>query len=181
MNPKRTTRIILIVLLFVAVLSTILYYFAPRLSIVYSAKLQTPLFTGFLTLGSFLLTLKTFILVQLKEKLYDDAGYIERIARLRFQNASLKLYAPIMRLAELLLIAVVMALGTALLQITLGFVEHQISSAICLSFAMGTLFLVGFAWWQIRKNIYDLFQYWDEQKEKEIQVQHEKLKPSNHS
>lgn len=181
MNTKRTTQITIAVLAFIAILSAILFYYAEGLDKVYTAKLQTPIFTGFLTLGSFLLTLKTFIVVQLKEKLYDSDGYIERIARLRFQNPNLKLYDPITRLAELLLIAVIMALTTAFLQLSLGFIGIQITSAICLSFAIGTLILVVFAWWQIRRNIYDLFELAGESKEKDIQAKQEKLKTQNQS
>ena len=177
MSIKRTTQIfvVLFILLFVAVLSVILYYYAPHLCSVYSAKLQTPLFTGFLTLGSFLLTLKTFIVVQLKDKLYDSEAYIERFAKLRFQNKDLKLYDPITRLAGLLLTAVVMALGTALLQISLGFAELQITASICFSFAVGTLLLVFFAWWQIRRNIYDLFEIAGQTKEKDIQEMQKRI------
>ena len=169
MKNDRTMQIVVIILIFVAVLTATLYYCFPRLCYIYSSKLQTPLFTGFLTLGSFLLTLKTFIIVQLKEKVYDSDTYTERFIELRFQNKDLKFYQPITRLAGLLLTAVFMALSTALLQITIGFADLQITASICLSFAIGTLLLVFFAWWQIRKSIYILFDIAGQSKEKEIE------------
>jgi len=169
MTHGRTYILLTVLAIFVGLLSTGLFLWVPDLNNTYTSKLQTPLFTGFLTLGSFLLTLKIFIVVQLKEKLYDSDAYINNIANLRLQNDKLDVYAPLERLADLLLSAVISALTTALLQLTLGFVGKQITSAICFSFAVGTLLLVFFVWWQIRRNIYDLFDYASKTQEPKIE------------
>jgi hypothetical protein len=43
----------------------------------YGENIRGSLFTGFLTLGGFLLSLKTFIIVKMKENVYDDERYID--------------------------------------------------------------------------------------------------------
>ncbi|MCD9187264.1 MAG: hypothetical protein LUM44_12590 [Pyrinomonadaceae bacterium] len=175
MKSKQTVVTVICILFFSIVLGLILNSFFVDFNTVYNNKLQTPLFTGFLTLGSFLLTLKTFIIVQLKDKLYDQDVYIEKFARDRFKDEKIKIYDPITHLAELLLVAVIMALGTSFLQITVGFIGSQFTSAICFSFAIGTLTLVFIAWWQIRKNIYDLFEISEKMREKDVQKKQEQI------
>lgn len=167
MRSKHSIFIAIIVLLSTLGLTTIIYY-TFDVCYAYTTKLQVPFFTGFLTLGSFLLTLKIFIIVQLKDKLYESNEYINKVAELRLVDNTIKLFAPLTRLAELLLIAVIMAISTAFIQITVGFIGKQFSAAICISFAIVTLCLVVFAWWHIRKNIFDLFEYASKDNEKLI-------------
>jgi hypothetical protein len=130
---------------------------------IYDKKLQVPLFTGFLTLGSFLLTLKTFVIVKLKEELYDSIAYKERIKKNRLLQPDLESYAPLSRLAKFLVYTVILALITSVAQMTIGFLPYRIASAVCISFATTTLMLVIYAWWLIKDNLAYLFKMWEEQ------------------
>jgi hypothetical protein len=123
----------------------------------YRERLQTPLFTGFLTVGSFLLTLKTFILLKLKEELYGSAVYQERFERLRELNSKLTRYGPLTRLGNMLIYAVLLAFCTAIAQLTIGFSKTWIASAFCISLAVVTGCAVLFAWWEIRYNLRSWF------------------------
>lgn len=119
----------------------------------YAQKMQTPLFTGFLTIGSFLLTLKTFILMKLRENLYDSPAYKKRLAEMRTINPAISHYRPLANLGYFLLYCVLGSLITAISQFSLGFIKHKIIAGICISLAAATLSLVFLAWWEIKKNL----------------------------
>ena len=133
------------------------------LFVLYDKKLQTPLFTGFLTIGGFLLTLKTFVLVQLKKELYESPYYKKSLNDKRRLNPDLSLYGPLNRLGTLLVLCVLSALITAVLQLSIGFIPNKFASASCLAFGAGTLALVFQAWYEIRQNLTTWFEYLDEQ------------------
>lgn len=144
---------------------------------IYERKLQVPFFTGFLTLGSFLLTLKTFVIMKLKESLYDSECYKERVRKQRVLKPDLAAYNPLNNLATFLVYAVIMAVLTAGAQITIGFLPFNITAATCISLAVTTLFLVLIAWWNIKKNLSDLFEIWEKQSRPKVQSAAAELSP----
>jgi hypothetical protein len=129
----------------------------------YSKKMQTPLFTGFLTLGGFLLSLKTFILIKLKEGLYDHKHYKEMVKEKQLLNPKYTYYGPLSRLSHFLVHSVLLALLTSFFQFSLGFLKSNIIAAIGLSLAVTTIVVVLLAWWNIRQNL----NCWFEMLEKE--------------
>jgi hypothetical protein len=153
-------RVIAIVIVVLVGTFGLLVYFDPGphgLYEIYERKLQTPLFTGFLTVGGFLLTLKTFVIIRLKESLYDSSTYKERLERKRHLNPNLSAYGPLSRLASFLILSVVSAIITAALQMSIGFIQNKFAAAICISVATTTLILVLWSWWLIRTNLSDWF------------------------
>ncbi len=129
----------------------------------YSTKMQVPLFTGFLTLGGFLLTLKTFVLIKLKEGLYDHYKYKEMLDERRLLNPKITYYGPLSRLGNFLIHSVLLALLTSFYQFTVGFIKCNIIAAIGLALAFTTTVIVLFAWWNIRQNL----NYWFDLLERE--------------
>ncbi len=127
---------------------------------VYASAMRTSLFSGFLALGGFLFSLKTFIVIKMKEGLYDNPNY-QRRAQTRnalrgtsFQEASLSgLYRPLRALTGLLFAAISMALMTATSQLTLGLVKTWWAAGACIGLAVGTLLLLVFVLWTIRGNL----------------------------
>lgn len=119
----------------------------------YPEKLQTPLFSGFLTLGSFLLSLKTFILLRLKQDVYDSPHYAQHIRESRAFEPDLPYYGGLRQLSELLVASVICALTTSVFQLTLGFWRRVYPMAVCAGMAAFTLVLVFFCWWQIKENL----------------------------
>jgi len=128
-------------------------YFGFSLHCFYSQKLQMPLFTGYLTLGGFLLSLKTFILIKLKEGLYDNKYYIKLVMDNRVNNPDFSFFGPLTRLGNFLIFSVINALCTSFYQISLGWIKHDLIAAIGLSLAINTAIMVVLAWWYIRGNL----------------------------
>lgn len=119
----------------------------------YSQKLQMPLFTGFLTLGGFLLSLKTFILIKLKEGLYDNQYYIELVKDKRAVNPNYSFYGPLTRLGNFLIFSVISALCTSFYQVSLGWIKCNMVALVGLGLALTTAIMVVLAWWYIRCNL----------------------------
>ena len=148
----------------------LLSYFDPGVNglyCLYETKFQTPLFTGFLTIGGFLLTLKTFVLVQLKKELYESEYYKAQLNNKRLANPNLSLYGPLNRLGSLLVFCVLAALTTAVLQFSVGFIHNKFAAAFCIGFAAGALALVFQAWYEIKQNLTNWFEYLDDKDKQE--------------
>lgn len=133
----------------------------------YSKKMQTPLFTGFLTLGGFLLSLKTFILIKLKEGLYDHKQYLELVKEKQRLNPQYTHYGPLSRLSHFLVHSVLLALLTSFYQFSVGFVNCSVVAAIGMSLAVTTITVVLLAWWNIRQNLSCWFDMLEKDKQEE--------------
>ena len=124
----------------------------------YREVLRIPLFSAFLTVGSFLLTLQATILLRIKE-IYDDEEYETDWKNFQIQeeaegrSVTSGYYDPLRNLGIALLANVLLALCSAFLQITLGFIPAPWAVGICLGFAAVTLGLLLFLWWQIAVNL----------------------------
>lgn len=116
-------------------------------------KLQGSLFTGFLTIGGFLLTLKTFILVQLREKLFDSEAYKKHYVKMKELDPKLSLYAPLKNLGNFLLYSVVFSIATSFTHLTVGFIPNEYAAIFCFAMSFCTLSLVLRAWLAIRKAL----------------------------
>lgn len=99
------------------------------------------MFTGFLTLGSFLLTLQTAIIQRLKEA-YDSSDYARKVDQLRAKKPDVRYYGGLERVGIALASNVILSLVTATLQMTVGFFQKTWSTAICCAFALTTVMLV---------------------------------------
>ena len=86
----------------------------------YSNQLRGNIFSGLLTVGGFLLSLKTFIVIKLKENVYDHEEYDERYKQQRKLDSSLRKYAPLQRLSNFLFWSVLTTILGAVIQLTLG-------------------------------------------------------------
>lgn len=121
----------------------------------YSKSMRIPIFTAFFTLGGFLLSLKTFILIKLKEDLYDSPDYQKRHEGKQSLNPekTISYYGPLTRLGNFLLYCVLFSLITSVFQFSIGLVDYYIMTAICMATAASTLSMVFIAWWMIRQNL----------------------------
>lgn len=128
----------------------------------YSVNLRGNFFGGFLGLGGFLLSLKTFIIVNMKDKLYSNEKYIKK-----WKNSTTikdSLLHPLRELSDILYFAILMSIISAVAQITIGFIESNISILICIYFASVTIVLLIDSLHLIRKNLNILFDYDDQNK-----------------
>lgn len=128
----------------------------------YAKNLRASLFSGFLSLGGFLLSLKTFVVVKVKEGLYDHARYRERVMTRQRLNKNLSFYGPVRRLSRLLFAAVCMAIATAIAQLTLGLINHWSAVALGLGLVAATLTVLLETLFVIRANLNDWFDFLEE-------------------
>ena len=79
-------RFFAVAVIFGAVVAGMVYLLSPDLEKAvsfFADKIRASLFTGLLTVGSFLLSLKVFIVVKFKETVFDTKEYRERLEDLR--------------------------------------------------------------------------------------------------
>ena len=129
------------------------------------------LFAGFLTLGGFLLSLQTFIVVNLREKFYGHDLYQKRFDRWRKDNPHSKdgRYTPLRNLSTFLVWSVVCCLSNSVLQVTLGLVPSIYAQAACLGGSAGSIALVFRSWWAIRESLHNYFDALDELERERIE------------
>lgn len=116
-------------------------------------RIQGSLFTGFLTIGGFLLSLKTFLLLRLKQDVYDHKCYQERVEKLRSLDQSIKRYDPLLQLSRLLIFTVFCALSSSISHLTVGYVFRPFGPIFSISISFSTLALVFLNWSVLAENI----------------------------
>ncbi len=134
-------------------------YFGIDLNSIYTDKIRPYIFTGFLTIGGFLLSLQIFILISLKEKLYESDAYKKIYYQTKAINPDIRFYGSLINLGRLLIACVGLSLVTSFVQISFGVIGGRLSSVFCMSLAYATLALIFFALIQIRGSLNIWFKY----------------------
>ena len=124
----------------------------------YSEQLRIPLFSGLFSLAAFLFTMKTFIIVKMKEGLYDSDEYQELIQKKRARKEKHTFYGGLIRLAKLLTAAVFASVIAAVSQITLGFIEKPWPVVISLFLAVLAIVLLVVAIMLSSSNLHEWFE-----------------------
>lgn len=118
----------------------------------YETKIRGYLFSGFISVGSFLLSLHTFVIVNLKDKLFDSEAYKSNY--IDFKSEQIKdfssemidvseYYAPLNILSVFLNVSIWLSIITAVFQFTIGFYNNTYSALFCMYMALITvLFLL---------------------------------------
>jgi hypothetical protein len=100
----------------------------------YATNLRASLFSGCLTLGSFLLAVNTFIIVNLKKEVFEHDAYKERVRQYRKERPQYRHYGPLRNLSRVLLWTIVSAFVSAVLQLTLGMLwQTKASAVVCVT------------------------------------------------
>ncbi len=134
----------------------------------YATNLRASLFSGFLTLGSFLVAVNTFVIVNVKKEVYDNPQYRKKVAQARSQNGVASYYGPLKRMSGLLFLTILLALATAISQLTVGIlIQNRFAAAFCVLIAGVTMAVLIFALFQTRNNLKDWFALWEEIAESE--------------
>lgn len=135
----------------------------------YEKMLRPYLFTSFLTVGGFILSLIAIVLFSLRKELYDSDEYKERHnqhVNEKYTSRGLtpkhNRLEPLVNLGKLLIFCVIAALITSMLQITVGFIRSPYAALFCVSFANATLCTIIFACVSVAKTL----QVWFELLEK---------------
>jgi small-conductance mechanosensitive channel len=131
--------------------------------ITYHHEFRTALFTSSLTLGTFLFTMKTFIIQTIKKEIYDQPIYKAKIENeAKLSGKSLKYYRSLRLLSRLIFFAIIAALINAFLQITLGYVDCAIAAYTCLLSSFFSWFLFALVLFQVGNNMSDMLAYAEE-------------------
>jgi len=150
----------------VAILSSVTAWYclnkfvaANTFSSIYDQKVQLAFFTAFLTIGSFLLAMKAFILVRLRDDVYKHDEYRKRYLD---QNNNIyrgDYYQGLVELGHLLVVSVVTAFLASISQITIGFSTIYEIKLIAPSLGIGVLTLVLIDWLFVYLNLRDWFNF----------------------
>lgn len=154
---------------FLAIVIWLAVHFCPEISVdedkivdFYIAKLREPLFSGFLTIGGFLFSLKTFIITIMKKEVYDTDEYEKRVHKLKAFDDSVKKYDNLKNLSDMLFYIVFVSIITALFQFTVGLVEHLVATLICLFLALYNMCLLLKGAASMKENLDFLYNFDDE-------------------
>lgn len=124
----------------------------------YDQKLRGFLFSGFLTVGSFLLSLKTFVVVNLKDKLFDSDAYLERYMNRhgfssREEVPNNEYYRPLSNLTGFLFLSILFSIFTAVAQFSIGLIPNICLVVFCIWLALFTVMLLINSLRLIRRNL----------------------------
>lgn len=128
----------------------------------YAKDLRSSLFSGFLTLGGFLLSLKTFIVVNMKKEVFDNEKYKKEWGEQKKLDVDGKMgsrFDPLKDLANSLYVSIVFCVATAVSQLTIGLFEAIWSSIICLLLATISIMLLLKSLYLIRVNLNRMFEF----------------------
>lgn len=123
----------------------------------YGNSLRGHLFSGFLALGGFLISLKAFIVVTMKEKVYDNEKYIERWRGLNKLDSSLKLYGPLKELSDHLYFSISACLVAAVSQVTIGLFSVWWAALFCIFLSIYATSLLFSCLVLMKQNLDDWF------------------------
>lgn len=110
----------------------------------YQASIRGYLFSGFISVGSLLLSLHTFVIVNLKDKLFSTDRYKE----IYLTNKNLPtgsdidecdLFKPLDTLSSFINISVWLSILSAVCQFTIGLIDFGLASVFCIWLAMLTI------------------------------------------
>jgi len=121
----------------------------------YHKNLRGYLFSGFISVGSFLLSLHTFVIVNLKEKVFGTVEYLEV-----FKKASgseivkqCDLYKPLDNLSGFINSSIWLSIITAISQFTIGLSTNFYASIYCVWVSILTVIFMLYCLMVIRENI----------------------------
>lgn len=108
---------------------------------------------AFVSVGAFLLSLKTFIVLTMKKELFDTEAYKKVHEKMSSGGDVGGLYAPLKQLNDYIYWAILMSLLTAVLQVTLGFFPYLVPVVICISMAMASSVYLVWSLVLVKRNL----------------------------
>ena len=131
-------RFAVVALLFAAGVVGAIYFLSPdilKATTYFGDKIRPSLFTGLLTVGSFLLSLKVFIVVKFKETVFDSNEYKKLLLNLRKIDPSIQHYSQVRNLSSVLFMSIASALSASACQLTVGLIEKPSAMMFCVFMA----------------------------------------------
>lgn len=164
---RRFFQLLFLLWLALAVLTWWLACRFPEIIEGYQKNARTPIFSGFITLGSFLLTLKTTILQRLKDG-FDSEEHKKAYLYHRQTGGVGGYYDSLSNMSVALSWSVAFSLMSSAIQLTLGFVSHPIAFSLCASLPLSTLGIILFLWREISISHRSWIKKIEEDKQKDL-------------
>lgn len=131
----------------------------------YSANLRASLFTGFLALGGFLMSAKTFIIVNMKKEVYDSEKYKKDWHDGLKINGAEKyktLFYPLQRLSNIIFYTIASCFVASISQLTVGLFKSIPTVMVCLFLVIVALSFLMLSLIIIKKNLAVMFEHLDQ-------------------
>lgn len=140
----------------------------------YKETFRGPLFAGFMTLGSFLLSFKSFAILRLSEVFKTEGYQLRHLERCKHPGYTAGFLDPLKNLSDTIFMAIVLALGTSAAQLTIGLIPHWGASLFCLWLAVFTATVLVRAVQRLKSNIDIWLEIESERHEDELKKLREK-------
>lgn len=126
-------------------------------------EFRTALFLSSLTLGTFLFTMKSFIIQTVKKEVYDTKEYQEErtsmmlVSRTKNEH-KFEPYSQLKSFAALMKASILIAFFNAFLQISVGYAENVYAASICLLSSLVSWAFVAVVIHQVANNMQQMIQ-----------------------
>ncbi|HVP83737.1 MAG TPA: hypothetical protein VMS78_03345 [Rhizomicrobium sp.] len=127
----------------------------------FQEHLREPLFVGLLTVAAFLFSLQTFIVVTMKEHVYDTEAYADRVEQLKALNPKIKRYQPLDNFSYLLFLAILLCFLSAVLQFSIGLVDAPWAGFMSLFGAVWSIEMIFVSLFYLQRNLRSWFDILD--------------------
>ena len=138
----------------------------PKFTNYFAENLRGNLFAGFLTVGGFLFSLKTFIVIKMKENVYDHRKYKDRVEEHRKHNKDITFYGPLRRLSGLLFVSVLSSIFSAVMQLTVGLIDKWYAALACIWSSVIAITLLTVSIFVIKNNLDQWFEFLEDSQTK---------------
>ncbi|WP_180082964.1 hypothetical protein [Acinetobacter sp. YH12102] len=131
-----------------------------KIIVFYGQNLRGNLFTGFLALGGFIFSLKAFILVTMKQNVYDNDFYEKKWLDLNKGNECRKAYfLPLRQLNEALYLTVLLAIISSIINITIGLLPNIYVVYVCIFTSLWASIYLVQSLYLVKRNLDTWFEY----------------------
>jgi hypothetical protein len=123
-------------------------------------SLRPAIFTTSLTLGTFLFTMKTFIIQTMKKEVFDKPFYKQQVmARINGGKPKDTLYGSLRNFKTVLFLAIITAILNAFFQVTVGYIDTDCAAWACFGSTLVSWSFVGGCLWLVSKNLTSMLKY----------------------
>lgn len=125
-----------------------------KLAKVYDEKLRSDFFAGFLAVGAFLLSLKTFIVMTMKVNIYDTKSYEDNWKnQLALDPKVGPRYRGLKRLNDCLFNSILASLTAAVAQVSIGLVGGVAVTILCVWLCALSVIYLTFCLYLVKRNL----------------------------
>ena len=121
----------------------------------FSKELRSDFFNGFLSLAGFMLAAKTFIVIHMKQEVYDKPEYEEMFDERKRQSgeSAATRYGPLDRMSAALYWIVLSSVVASVSQITIGLIPWNIAGILCVLSAAFAIVSLARGMFLIKSNL----------------------------